>query len=130
MYQLLNNFVSNKKVLILGFGREGRATYNVIKNMPCQIGIADKNDVSFDCDAKFVTGDDYQKAIYDYDIVFKSPGIVLEDQSEEVLSKIVAQADCMIKRYKNQIIGITGTKGKSTVTTLIYHILKSHQAVL
>lgn len=125
MYQFLKDLVTNKKVLILGFGREGRSTYNVIKDMPCKIGIADKNDITFDADVEFVIGDDYQKAIYDYDLVFKSPGIVLEDQSQKVLSKIVAQADCMIKRYKNQIIGITGTKGKSTVTTLIYHILKN-----
>ena len=125
MYQFLKNLVADKKVLILGFGREGRSTYNVIKDMPCEIGIADKNDVAFNADVKFFMGDDYQKAIYDYDLVFKSPGIVLEDQCEKVLSKIVAQADCMIKRYKDQIIGITGTKGKSTVTTLIYHILKN-----
>lgn len=125
MYQLLNDLVTDKKVLILGFGREGRSTYNVIKDMPCHIGIADKNDVTFDADVEFIIGDDYQRAIYDYDLVFKSPGIVLEDQSKNVLSKIVAQADCMIKRYKNQIIGITGTKGKSTVTTLTYHILKN-----
>ena len=125
MYQFLKNLVADKKVLILGFGREGRSTYNVIKDMPCEIGIADKNDVTFDANVKFYMGDDYQKAIYDYDLVFKSPGIVLEDQCEKVLSKIVAQADCMIKRYKDQIIGITGTKGKSTVTTLTYHILKN-----
>jgi len=125
MYQLLENLVAEKKVLILGFGREGRSTYNVIKNMGCSIGIADKNDVSFDADVDFIIGDNYQKAIYDYDIVFKSPGIVLEDKSEKVLSKIISQTDCMLKRYKNQIIGITGTKGKSTVTTLTYHILKN-----
>ncbi len=125
MYQLLKNLVADKKVLILGFGREGRSTYNVIKNMGCNIGIADKNDVRFDADVEFIIGDDYQKAIYDYDIVFKSPGIVLEDKSEKVLVKIISQTDCMIKRYKNQIIGITGTKGKSTVTTLTYHILKN-----
>lgn len=125
MLQFLKDLVTDKKVLILGFGREGRSTYNVIKDMPCKIGIADKNDVTFDANAEFIIGEDYQKAIYDYDLVFKSPGIVLEDQSEKVLSKIVAQADCMIKRYKNQIIGITGTKGKSTVTTLTYHILKN-----
>lgn len=125
MYQLLKNLVTDKKVLILGFGREGKSTYNVIKNMDCHIGIADKNDVSFEADVDFIIGDDYQKAIYDYDLVFKSPGIVLEDKSEKVLKKIISQTDCMIKRYKNQIIGITGTKGKSTVTTLTYHILKN-----
>lgn len=125
MYQYLKDLLTDKKVLILGFGREGRSTYNVIKDMPCKIGVADKNDITFDADVEFIIGDDYQKAIYDYDLVFKSPGIVLDDQSENVLSKITAQADCMIKRYKNQIIGITGTKGKSTVTTLTYHILKN-----
>ena len=125
MYQLLENMVAHKKVLILGFGREGRSTYNVIKNMDCIIGIADKADVTFDADVEFIIGDDYQRAIYDYDIVFKSPGIVLEDKSQQVLEKIISQTDCMIKRYKNQIIGITGTKGKSTVTTLTYHILKN-----
>ncbi len=125
MFEFLNNLVSGKKVLILGFGREGRSTYNVIKDMPCSIGIADKNDITFDADVEFIIGDDYQKVIYDYDLVFKSPGIVLEDKSPVVLSKIVSQADCMIQKYKNQIIGITGTKGKSTVTTLTYHILKN-----
>ncbi len=125
MFEFLNELVKEKKVLILGFGREGRSTYNVIKDMECKIGIADKNDVTFEGDVEFIIGDDYQRAIYDYDLVFKSPGIVLEDKSEAVLSKIVAQTDCMIKRYKNQIIGITGTKGKSTVTTLTYHILKN-----
>ena len=125
MRQFLKDLVTDKKVLILGFGREGRSTYNVIKDMPCKIGVADKNDVTFDANVEFTIGNDYQRAIYDYDLVFKSPGIVLEDKSEKVLSKIIAQADCMIKKYKNQIIGITGTKGKSTVTTLTYHILKN-----
>lgn len=125
MYQLLKNLVTGKKVLILGFGREGKSTYNIIKNMDCHIGIADINDVRFEADVDFIIGVDYQKAIYEYDIVFKSPGIVLEDKSEDVLNKLVSQTDCMIKRFKNQIIGITGTKGKSTVTTLTHHVLKN-----
>ena len=125
MYRQLEELVKNKKVLILGFGREGKSTYNVIKSFDCQIGIADLNDVSFDADVNFIIGSDYQKAINNYDIVFKSPGIVLEDKSDNVLCKITSQTDQMIKRFKNQIIGITGTKGKSTVTTLIYHILKN-----
>ena len=125
MYRQLKELVNGKKILILGFGREGKSTYNIIKKFDCKIGIADLNDVSFDADVEFITGSGYQKAISDYDIVFKSPGIVLEDKCTAVLSKITSQTDQMIKRYKNQIVGITGTKGKSTVTTLIYHVLKN-----
>jgi len=125
MYNQLKELVQGKKVLILGFGREGKSTYNRINQYECEIGIADKNDITFDCNVNFHIGEDYQKAIYDYDIVFKSPGIVLEDKSSDVLKKITSQTDQMIKRYKDNIIGITGTKGKSTVTTLIYHILKN-----
>ena len=125
MYRQLEELVKNKKVLILGFGREGKSTYNVIKNFDCKIGISDLNDVSFEADVEFIIGNDYQNAINEYDIVFKSPGIVLEDKSDNVLCKITSQTDQMIKRFKNQIIGITGTKGKSTVTTLIYHVLKN-----
>ncbi|MBR0277546.1 MAG: UDP-N-acetylmuramoyl-L-alanine--D-glutamate ligase, partial [Clostridia bacterium] len=125
MYSQLSDFVNGKKVLILGYGREGKSTYSILKNMNCQIGIADKNDVKFDADVTFHTGVDYQKAIYDYDIVFKSPGIVIEDKSEMVLSKITSQTEQMIKKYKDNIVGITGTKGKSTTSTLAYHILKN-----
>ena len=60
MYQYLKDLLTDKKVLILGFGREGRSTYNVIKDMPCKIGIADKNDITFDGDVEFIIGDDYQ----------------------------------------------------------------------
>lgn len=127
MYIQLKNLLEGKKVLILGFGREGRSTYNTIKDINCEIGIADMSDVRFDDGrpVSFYIGNDYQKAIYDYDLVFKSPGIVLEDKSEEVINKITSQTDQMIKRFKDKIVGITGTKGKSTVTTLTYHILKN-----
>ena len=101
MYRQLEELVKNKKVLILGFGREGKSTYNVIKNFDCKIAIADLNDVSFDADVKFIIGSEYQKAINDYDVVFKSPGIVLEDKSENVLRKITSQTDQMIKCFKN-----------------------------
>ncbi len=125
MLEQLRELTKGKRVLILGFGREGRSTYEVIKNMDCTIAIADQNDIGGVDGAEVICGAGYQNAIYDYDVVFKSPGIVLEDKSEKVLSKITSQTDQMLKRYGRQIVGITGTKGKSTVSTLIYHILKN-----
>ena len=70
------------------------------------------------------TGPDYQKCMDDYDVVFKSPGIVLERPENEYRCSILSQTEVFFQCFRDQIIGITGTKGKSTVTTLLYHLLK------
>lgn len=60
----------------------------------------------------------------DYDLIFKSPGIVLPKEPEEYNCLFTSQMEIFMKAYREQMIGITGTKGKSTVTTMLYHILK------
>ncbi len=60
------------------------------------------------------------------DIVIKTPGISLKDY--HLLTKkpiISSQTDLFLNAYADQCIGITGTKGKSTTTSLIHHILQS-----
>ena len=41
MFSSLYNFFKNKRVLILGLGREGRSTLEILKRIPCTIGISD-----------------------------------------------------------------------------------------
>lgn len=80
----------------------------------------------FDTDGiLFHTGSDYQNAMNAYDIVFKSPGIVLKKDISEYTCRIVSQTELFFAKYHDQIVGITGTKGKSTTSALLYHILKS-----
>ena len=121
-----------KRILILGFGREGRSSLAFIqKYLPHAIvGIADKNESAFkdlninnSNNPKIYFGDNYFEAINDYDVVIKTPGISLKDKNVD-LSKITSQTDLFLEEFHNQIIGITGTKGKSTTSTLIYHLLK------
>lgn len=117
-----------KRILILGFGREGKSSLAFIqKFLPHAIvGIADKNESAFKdlkTDAKLYFGDNYFDTVNDYDIVLKTPGISLKDKDID-LSKITSQTDLFLEEFHNQIIGITGTKGKSTTSTLIYHLLK------
>lgn len=119
----IRELIKDKTVLILGFGREGRSTYALLKKAGGykELAIADLNSVS-DIDEKVFCGKDYQKSVADFDIVFKSPGVVLENF--EYKDKITSQTDEIINCFKDNMIGITGTKGKSTTTSLIYHILK------
>ena len=61
-----------------------------------------------------------------YDLVFKSPGVVLPKEPSEYVCRFSSQMEVFFTAYRERIIGITGTKGKSTVTTLLYHILKEN----
>ena len=60
----------------------------------------------------------------DYDLIFKSPGVVLSKDPEQYSCRFTSQMEVFFEAYRDRIIGITGTKGKSTTTTLLYHILK------
>ena len=121
--------LSGKQILIAGFGREGKSTLRFLQQyMPDAIvGIADKNESAFqDVDKErydLFFGDDYLRAASDYDIVIKTPGISVKDVDID-LSLISSQTDLFLEAYHNQVIGVTGTKGKSTTSSLIYHLLK------
>lgn len=128
MLNLLKNKIKDKKILILGFGREGKSTYKRLTEAGGfkSVSIADKNHIEYDLPSsvELIEGDSYQSVLDNYDIVFKSPGVVLQKPFEEYRTEITSQTEIFIEKYASQIIGITGTKGKSTTTTLIYHILK------
>ena len=127
-------YLKNKgKILILGFGREGKSTYNLIREMDSSlpIGIADlkeitDEEVKGDNNVTFYIGDNYLDACELYDVVVKGPGVIIKDYiSLENRNKITCQTDLFVQFCNALTIGITGTKGKSTTTSLMYHILKN-----
>lgn len=128
MEKQIEKLVADKTVGILGFGREGRSTYNLLKKVGgCKgIIIADAKDIadkdSFEAD--FIIGDDYLNVCNVADVIFKSPGVVLDKEITSYKGEITSQTEQFIKAYRNQVIGITGTKGKSTTSSLLYHVLK------
>ncbi len=127
--EYIKNYTDGKKICILGFGCEGKSTYNILTKYcsPSGIAVADINKIDgLPENVKIISGEDYQKSLDNFDIVFKSPGIVLEKQPSELKCLITSETQVFFEVYREQIIGITGTKGKSTVTSLIYHILKEN----
>ena len=122
MFELILNRLRGKRILVLGFGREGRSTLHFLnKYLPdAVVAVADRNEMELV--QHFGTG--YLEAMYGYDIVIKTPGISLKDFDTKGV-EITSQTDLFLGQFHGQTIGITGTKGKSTTTSLIYHLLKS-----
>jgi UDP-N-acetylmuramoylalanine--D-glutamate ligase len=129
--------LKNKKILILGLGVEGFSTYQFLRRLfPTKVlGLADQqksnllNLASFKKDkyVKLYLGPNYLKKINSYNLVIKSPGIPMNKTIYSLIirNKLTSQTKLFFKYCPSKIIGVTGTKGKGTTVTLIYHILNS-----
>lgn len=123
----LQSDLQNKKILILGFGREGQDTFLFLRKLfPNKVlGVADERKIKAPkSKVNLRLGKDYLKAIKEYDLVIKSPGIPFKKLPRTVLGKITTQTEIFFENCPGKIIGITGTKGKSTTAFLIYQVLK------
>ncbi len=126
----------SKRVLLLGFGAEGRVSLQYAARCGAQeIALADQNPAVKipENDAHLIkrtfTGTDWLAGIADFDIIIRSPGVPrrylsdLDKSLPEIL--ITSGTEIFLGQNRDKTIGVTGTKGKSTTSSLIHHILKS-----
>ncbi len=99
----------DKSILIWGYGREGKSTEQFLKKCckPKKIEIFEgkKEEISED--------------LYDY--IIKSPGIVMDEYDP----KVTSQTEIFLEAYRDNTIGISGTKGKSTTASMLYQVLSA-----
>ncbi len=103
--------LTGRKILILGYGKEGRATRAFLQMLvpTAVVSIADQRD-----------GPGYLAGLEAFDVVIKAPGI-----PKSLLSVPYTTAtNIFFANTKGYTIGVTGSKGKSTTTSLLYAILK------
>ncbi len=100
----------NKKVLIVGRGKEGRAVERVLREKvpSCIMSVTDKED-----------GDAYLDRQSEYDIVVRSPGV----PPSLITRPYTTSTNIFFANIQGTVIGVTGTKGKSTTATLIHKML-------
>lgn len=131
--------LENKKVLILGMGREGADSFVFLRKIfpKKKIYVADKKELKgldlkvrkilkTDKNIVMFLGDRYLESIKDFEVIIKTPGINFLSIKKYMEPKTVltSQTELFFDNCPGMIIGITGTKGKSTTSSLIYSVLK------
>lgn len=110
--------LKNHKIGILGFGQEGQAVLKYLTENGLTATVYDQT-----------SGEDYLDSIADCTLLFRSPGVwrkhpkILEAESNGVV--ITSQTKWFFAHSPAKIVGVTGTKGKGTTSSLIYEILKA-----
>lgn len=132
--------LSEKRVLILGLGREGVSSLLFLRRLFPQkrLGLADKTTweqldeqtrqlIESDSNVALFLGKDYLSSISKYEVIFKSPGIHPSELTGVKQNDIIltSNTEVFFECCPGTIIGVTGTKGKSTTTSLIYEVLKA-----
>ena len=124
------SFFKDKKILIWGFGREGKSTFALIRRLcpDMPLWIADSSEISLAGleHVEFIRANKANDNIPfdDFDMIMKSPGIAV-NRDIVPTRKLSSQTQLFLSVFSKQVIGITGTKGKSTTSSLLYHIISS-----
>ena len=101
--------LNGKKILIWGYGREGKSSERFLDRYckPASVDVFEGKAEDIDESR--------------YDLILKSPGIHVERYSE----KYTSQTELFLGEFRDRTVGITGTKGKSTTSSLLYHVLSA-----
>lgn len=131
-----DSLYDGKKVAVIGLGIEGRDAVNYLLKQKAKVTLFDKkseNELDFSGMDKekidLICGDNYlEDGINGFDIIVRSPGVypytreIIEAQKEGAV--LTSAIKIFFDECPGKIIGVTGTKGKGTTSTLIYEILK------
>jgi UDP-N-acetylmuramoylalanine--D-glutamate ligase len=141
--------LTHKNILILGLGREGLSTYEFLRRQlpDQQLYLADEKKlselseqwqkiISHDSNSQFIQ---LAKETLDYHLpsldllIIKTAGI---PKNKITIFNLPAEAkitsntqlffDWAMTEDQLTVIGVTGTKGKSTTTSVIHHVLKTN----
>ena len=136
----LNEFLKKSKVAIIGLGVSNIPILEYMHKLGVYVSVFDDREekkIAEDIlnkiqEYNFTSyfGEDSLYNLKNFDIIFRSPSC-MPTRKELVAEKergaiIITEIEMFMKLFPGKIIGITGSDGKTTTTTLIYEILKNN----
>lgn len=134
-----NNYLKGKKVAIIGLGVSNLPLLDYFHNLNSKITIFDNKNKE-ELDSKIIEKIDEYKINYyggennlqnlvGFDIIFRSPSVMpyrkeLKEEADRG-AIITSEIEMVLKLTPSKVIGVTGTEGKTTTTSIIYEIIKN-----
>jgi UDP-N-acetylmuramoylalanine--D-glutamate ligase len=117
------------KIAILGYGKQGHSAFQYW-SQGNDITICDKNEpTDLPANVETQTGDEYLRNLDRFNLIIRSPAIhprdIVAANDERILRKVTSVTEEFFRVCPAQIIGVTGTKGKGTTSSLITKILQT-----
>ncbi len=133
-----NNYLKNRKVAIIGLGVSNIPLIDYLHDCKSNVTVFDGKEID-DIDKNIIDkivnygmmfhfGKGYLEKLVGFDIIFRSPSclptvpeLVAESNRGAI---ITTEIEMLMELTPGLVIGVTGSDGKTTTTTLIYEILK------
>jgi UDP-N-acetylmuramoylalanine--D-glutamate ligase len=117
------------KIAVLGYGKQGMSAVNYW-GKGNDITVCDKNTkLNLPTGVEHQTGDNYLTGLNQFNLIVRSPSIhpndIVAANDERILRKVTSVTEEFFRVCPAPIIGVTGTKGKGTTSSLITKILET-----
>lgn len=132
--------LKNKKVLVFGAGKSGISSARLLQKQDAEVILYDTNSklsvkdfadqLNIEHNFQLVTGELSEEVIAAISLLVISPGIALENPDVLRITEkgipVWGEIELAYRFAKGKVIGITGTNGKTTTTTLVGEIMNTY----
>ena len=133
-----NNYIRQKRVAVLGIGVSHIPLIDYLYKHSAYVTLFDKNEKIDkniikkinDYGMKLSLGENYLEKLNNFDIIFRSPSIrpdcpeIIKEQKRGAI--LTSEIELVVEICPGTVIGVTGSDGKTTTSSLIYEILKQN----
>jgi UDP-N-acetylmuramoylalanine--D-glutamate ligase len=130
--------LAGKDVLVVGMARSGLAAAEFLSKRGARVKVSDKRtETELDTEIEFLrrhdigyeVGGHVEDSFLNADLVVVSPGVPLRlsllQKASQSGKEVISEVELASRFLKGRVIGITGSNGKTTTTTLVGEMLKT-----